>query len=77
MGLPSTRSVWWGGWGLSCLSALWGGGLFIGLKSLCAVVGVMKVRFCEPRNVPLHLVWDGENWGVIVLRVYPGDVFWC
>ncbi len=65
------------GWGLSCLFALWGGGLFVGLKGLCAVVGVMEVRSCEPRTVPLHLVRDGENWGVFVIRVYPSEVFLC
>ncbi len=76
MGLPSTRFVWWGGWGLSCIFALWGGGLFVGLKGLCAVVGMVKILFCEPSTVPLHLVWGGEGWGVLrgvlVLRVYPG-----
>ena len=60
--LPSTKFMWWGGCGLSCLFALWGSGLFIiGLEGLRAVVGVMEVRFCEPRAVPLHIVWDGEN----------------
>ena len=50
--------------------------MFVGLKGLCAVVGVMKVRFCEPSTVPLHLVRDGKNRGVFVLRVYPSEVFW-
>ena len=72
MGLLSIRFVGWGGWGLSCLFALRGGGLFVGLKGLCAVVGVMKIRFCKPRAVSLHLVWDGEDWGVLVFWVYHG-----
>ena len=75
--LPSTRFMWWGGWGLSCVFALWGGGLFIGLKGLWAVVGVMEVRVCEPRAIPLYPVWDGDNWGVFVIRVYLGEVFGC
>ena len=51
--------------------------MFVDFNGLCAVVGVENVWFGEPRVVLLHLVWDGNDWGVFVLRVYPDEDFWC